>query len=67
MLDFFRYLIMGDNNLVFLDEAEEVNNILNKNVTKESKKFDKDLCEGPIEEKVFMKNFKMMVVISTRI
>ena len=26
------------------DEAEEVN-ILNKNVTKESKKFDKDLCE----------------------
>ena len=50
-----------------LDEALEVNNILNKNVTKESKKFEKDLCEDPIEEKVFMKNFKLMVVTSTRI
>ena len=38
-----------------------------KNVTKESKKFDKDLCEDPIEEKLFMKNFKLMVVTSTRI
>ena len=46
-----------------LDQAEEVN----KNVTKESKKFDKDLCEDPIEEKLFMKNFKLMVVTSTRI
>ena len=50
-----------------LDDEEEVNNILNKNVTKESKKFDKDLCEDPIEEKLFMKNFKLMVVTSTRI
>ena len=46
-----------------LDKAEEVNNIVNKNVTKESKKFEKDLCEDPIEEKVF----KLMVVTSTRI
>ena len=41
-----------------LDQVEEVN----KNVTKESKKFAKDMCEDPIEEKVFMKNFKLMVV-----
>ena len=46
-----------------LDEALEVNNILNKNVTKESKKFEKDLCEDPIEEMVF----KLMVVTSTKI
>ena len=60
---FFQIFNYGRQQLSLLDEALEVNNILNKNVTKESKKFDKDLCEDPIEEKVF----KLMVVTSTKI